>query len=56
MPLARRFLVQEHNPHIHSYDPDGFLSVGNGNFTYTVDCTGLQSYLHNRIGKTLCAR
>lgn len=55
MPLARRFLVQEHNPHIHSYDPDGFLSVGNGNFTYTVDCTGLQSYLHNRIGKTpLC--
>lgn len=55
MPLERRILVQEHNPHIQSYDPDGFLSVGNGNFAFTVDCTGLQSFLHQREGKTpLC--
>ena len=55
MPLERRTLVEAHNPKVHAYDPDAFLSVGNGNFAFTVDCTGLQSFLHPREGKTpLC--
>ncbi len=55
MPLERRSLVQACNPKVHAYDPDAFLSVGNGNFAFTVDCTGLQSYLHEIEGKTpLC--
>ena len=55
MPLDRRALVQEHNPHIQAYESGSFVSVGNGNFAFTVDCTGLQSYLDNREGKTpLC--
>lgn len=55
MPLNRKALVQQENPMIPGYDPDSFLSVGNGNFAFTVDCTGLQTILHEREGKTpLC--
>ena len=55
MPLNRKELVRQQNPKSDSYDPDSFLSVGNGNFAYTVDCTGLQTILHEREGKTpLC--
>jgi len=55
MPLNRKELVRQQNPTIECYDPDSFLSVGNGNFAYTVDCTGLQTVLHEREGKTpLC--
>lgn len=55
MPLDRRMLVQAQNPRIRAYDPDAFLSVGNGNFAYTVDCTGLQTCLPAVEGKTpLC--
>ena len=55
MPLDRRALVQEYNPHVKAYENGSFVSVGNGNFAFTVDCTGLQSYLDNREGKTpLC--
>ena len=55
MPLNRKDLVRQQNPKIDCYDPDSFLTVGNGNFAYTVDCTGLQTILHDREGKTpLC--
>lgn len=55
MSLNRKALVQQQNPKVTGYDPDSFLTVGNGNFAFTVDCTGLQTILHDREGKTpLC--
>lgn len=55
MPIERKRLVQEMNPKVDAWDPDSFLSVGNGNLAYTVDCTGTQSRISHTKGKTpLC--
>nr|WP_319475117.1 hypothetical protein [uncultured Sphaerochaeta sp.] len=55
MSIERKRLVQQMNPKVHAWDPDSFLSVGNGNFAYTVDCTGTQSQSSHTKGKTpLC--
>ena len=55
MPIDRKALVQRHNPHLTAYDLDAPLSVGNGEFAYTFDCTGLQTFLPTTIGSTpLC--
>lgn len=38
-------LVQRHNPVIQKLDPFSALSVGNGNFAFTGDVTGLQTFI-----------
>jgi len=42
--LDRRALVSRHNPEVHEVDPRSPLSVGNGEFAFTADVTGLQSF------------
>ena len=41
--LDRRAVVRRHNPVVTKFDAGSSLSVGNGSFAFTVDCTGLQS-------------
>jgi hypothetical protein len=43
-PLDRRALVSRHDPTLQQFDPDNPLSVGNGQFAFTVDATGLQTF------------
>jgi protein-glucosylgalactosylhydroxylysine glucosidase len=40
----RRSLVQRHNPVLSAFDPRSPLSIGNGEFAFTADVTGLQSF------------
>jgi len=55
MAIDRRSLVRRHNPVLRSYDPFSPLSLGNGEFAFTVDITGLQSLVSNIPGITpLC--
>ncbi len=42
--LDRRSLVSRHNPTLHALDPRSPLSVGNGEFAFTADPTGLQTF------------
>ena len=42
-PLDRRAIVSRHNPTLHAIDPRSPLSVGNGEFAFTADVTGMQS-------------
>jgi hypothetical protein len=42
--IDRRALVQRHNPDIAKLDPFSALSVGNGEFAFTTDVTGLQTF------------
>lgn len=42
--IDRQVLVQRHNPHITELIPNAPFSVGNGQFTFTADVTGLQSF------------
>jgi len=42
--IDRRALVRRHNPVIKSVDPLAPLSVGNGQFAFTADVTGLQTF------------
>lgn len=42
--INRKEVVQRHTIHISKADPLSSLSVGNGNFAFTVDVTGLQSF------------
>lgn len=41
--IDRQRLVSRHNPHLLRLDPLSPLSVGNGEFTFTADVTGLQT-------------
>lgn len=41
--IDRKALVERNNPHITSVDTLASLTVGNGEFAFTVDVTGLQS-------------
>jgi len=41
--IDRRNLVRRHNPTLTTLDPRSPLSVGNGEFAFTADITGLQS-------------
>ncbi len=43
-PIDRQALVTRNFPHINSFDSLSSLSVGNGNFAFTVDATGMQSF------------
>lgn len=42
--INRKEVVQRHTIHVNKADPLSSLSVGNGNFAFTVDVTGLQSF------------
>ena len=42
--INRKALVQRHAIHVEAMDSLASLSVGNGNFTYTVDATGMQTF------------
>ena len=43
-PIDRHALVTRHNVELTSLDPESPLSVGNGEFAFTVDATGLQTF------------
>lgn len=43
-PIDRKALVSRNNPQINSFDSLSSLSVGNGEFAFTVDATGLQTF------------
>jgi len=42
--IDRRALVDRHNPVLRAFDPEAPLSVGNGEFAFTADVTGLQTF------------
>lgn len=42
--IDRNSLVERNNPHVTTLDSLASLSVGNGNFAFTVDATGLQTF------------
>jgi len=42
--IDRYALVTRHNPVLHKFDIESPLSVGNGEFAFTVDVTGLQTF------------
>jgi hypothetical protein len=44
--IDRRALVTRHNPTLRAFDPRSPLSVGNGEFAFTADPTGLQTFPH----------
>lgn len=43
-PIDRQAVVSRHNPQVTSFDTLASLSVGNGDFCFTVDATGLQTF------------
>jgi protein-glucosylgalactosylhydroxylysine glucosidase len=43
--IDRRALVRRHNPLVQKLDPFSALTVGNGNFAFTGDVTGLQTFI-----------
>jgi len=43
-PIDRHALVTRHNIAVHSVDPNGAMAVGNGEFAFNFDVTGLQSF------------
>jgi hypothetical protein len=42
--INRKAVAQRHNVHVNKIDSLSSLSVGNGNFAFTVDATGMQSF------------
>ncbi|MEO5960300.1 MAG: hypothetical protein ABIZ49_12085, partial [Opitutaceae bacterium] len=50
--IDREALVHRHDIRVAKVDPEASLSVGNGDFAFTVDATGLQTFesLHYREG------
>src|SRR3954465_7620540 len=43
-PIDRHALVTRHDVVLHQFDAKNPLSVGNGEFAFTVDATGLQTF------------
>lgn len=44
VPIDRYALVNRHNILVEAFDPLASLTVGNGNFAFTTDITGLQTF------------
>jgi len=42
--IDRRAVIRRHNPDFSRFDPFSALSLGNGNFAFTADVTGLQTF------------
>jgi hypothetical protein len=40
----RKSLIQRHNPTLTAFNPQSPLSIGNGEFAFTADITGLPTY------------
>ncbi|HWR11500.1 MAG TPA: hypothetical protein VN445_06750 [Rectinemataceae bacterium] len=56
MPIDRKALVSRHDPILTGLDPFSPLSVGNGEFAFSADATGLQTFAPSPGGATpLCA-
>jgi hypothetical protein len=51
-PIDRRALVERHNPTLRTFDVESPLSLGNGEFAFTADVTGLQTF-PERYEKTI---
>jgi hypothetical protein len=49
--INRLKLVRRHNPHLSAIDPLAPLTVGNGEFAFTADVTGLQTLASEYDGK-----
>src|SRR5215831_14847454 len=45
-PINREILVNRHNPTLRRLDPAAPFSLGNGEFAFTADITGLQTFSH----------
>ncbi len=43
-PIDRHAVVTRHNIEVHELDPNGAMAVGNGDFAFNFDVTGLQSF------------
>jgi len=43
-PIDRHALVSRHDVVVHEIDPNGAMAVGNGEFAFNFDVTGLQSF------------
>src|ERR1700678_4402662 len=43
-PIDRHAVVTRHNIELHELDPNGAMAVGNGDFAFNFDVTGLQSF------------
>jgi len=43
-PIDRHALLERNNPHVTAFDSLCSLTVGNGDFAYTVDASGLQTF------------
>ena len=43
-PIDREALVDRNSPQVTAFDSLASLSVGNGEFAFTVDATGLQTF------------
>jgi len=54
--INRQAVVQRHNVHITKIDSLSLLTVGNGNFAFTVDATGMQSFLKAPKELRVCRR
>jgi hypothetical protein len=55
--IQRRDLVSRHNPTLRGIDPRSPLSVGNGEFVFTADPTGLQTFpAEYETGMPLCTQ
>ncbi len=51
VPIDRKALVSRNNPQFSAFDSLASLSVGNGEFAFTVDITGLQTALDSKVNK-----
>ncbi len=49
-PIDRKKLVRRHNPLFREWNPRSPLTVGNGDFAFTADFTGLQSLIETAPG------
>src|SRR5262245_3015119 len=43
-PIDRRAVVERHHPTVATFDRESPFSVGNGQFAFTADVTGLQTF------------
>ncbi|MEX2092972.1 MAG: hypothetical protein WD971_09865, partial [Pirellulales bacterium] len=43
-PIDRQALVSRHDPVVERFDPESPLTLGNGQFAFTADVTGLQTF------------
>lgn len=55
MPIDRHKLISRHSPVLNKVDVRLPFSLGNGEFTFTADITGLQTFLESYMYTPLCS-